>query len=232
MKNKEMCIGFYNSSSDIGNHEVNKKIGEFGNVSVPARLTFLSDEGVATIIDREEVILAEEGMILGQNALLKTNGVSAEIKIASDTVRIRGKSEFCIESTIEGVQPVFYGNVYYKASSTGEKCWHKYRTSCWVGKADVIIERLGTNADIYYALSDELVIYEYDEKGNIFEITKLNPYEKCTLEFNYSVPLRDRYIVKNKSGLSSEEVQKLYKNYLANENWNKGLVEVQTGIAM
>lgn len=215
-------FGFYTSYKDLGNHEsYMKKVGDFTGVTNPVRITKMLQKNIAKIIIGDEEIMATEGMILGTNAILKTDGAEVELKTVDDSVfRLIGKSEFCLESTMSGIIPVVYGNVFYKQSGSFIKSYWKYRTSCYVGKSDsYIIERIDEKQDIYYNLSEELNIYEYDERGNKFDIVNIMPYQKCILSYDSSKPMLKRYTVTNVENLKENDILKIYANYMSNEKW-------------
>lgn len=216
-------LGFYSSIKDIGNHESYlKKVGEFQNLANPFRVTYLSKLGLAKVYTESEEYDVVEGMILGTNALLKTNGADVELIGADNTaLRLTGMSEFCVENTVEGVRPVVYGNVLYKKGDNTIRGAHiKIRSNCWSGHImRFVTERINNKSDLYYTLEEPLTIYEYDESGKKFTIVSLEPYQKCVLSFDFKECMRKRYTVKEIADLSKDEIARIYERYLVTSNW-------------
>lgn len=225
---KVVEFGYYSSSADIGNHErYLKKIGEFNSIVQPLRVTFLSPKGIATIYYNDQEQILEEGTIIGAGSILRTNGADVELKsCTSETIRLVGKSDLCLENTVEGTVPVIYGNVYYEKGNGSTCSAHiKYRSSCWCKhESPIIVERVNENEDIYYASSKSLTIYEYDEYGEKFDIIKLEPYQKCILSYNINKSMRERYQIKLLEAMKKSDMVKVFERYMYEERWKKDSV--------
>ncbi len=218
-------IGYYNSVKEIGNHEEYLvKVGSFDGLDMPYRITHLAQDKQARIYHGDQELEAKEGMILGKNALLQTNGSEVELTgVDSSILRLTGKSEFCIENTVEGICPVVYGNIYRCNGEDLHRAAHiKVRSSCWtVHINEFIVERKDCKSDYYYSLSKPIDIYEYDERGHRFKIVSLKAFQKCILSFDFNKSMRERYKVEEVFDLTKEDVSYLYENYMANINWKK-----------
>ncbi len=210
-------LNFYKNSAEIGNHErIYNKIGEFYNNEDVCRITYISNNYNATIIYKDKEIKANTGMILGANVILKTNNSIVELKTSKNgTIRLSYNSEICLENTIEGIKPVFYGDIYL------ESVPGKYRTSCYGKGEEIIIKAINKNTDTYYTLNSELEVYEYDEDGNRFTIFRLEPYQKCILIADFNKSMRNRYKIESISDIEAKEIEKLYMEFVIPNNWNK-----------
>lgn len=218
-------IGFYEKYSDTGNHKYYlKKVGDINSVSNDVfRVTYISGNS-ATVTYNNEIHPLKEGTIIGANTIIKTNFSKIEIcSQNNETYRLNENSEFCIENTIEGLKPVYYGNVYYKCNKLNiTNGSGKYRTSCWFDvTTSLLIERINHYSDIYYTLDEPLEIYEYDESGIKFSIVKIEPFQKCTLKFDFKKNMRNRYKVIEIENINQEEIEYIYNNYVSPINWNK-----------
>lgn len=221
-------VKIYHDLSDVGNHENHiKKIGIFTNMVSSYRVTFVS-RGGATVESSDGVIPLETGMLLGANALVLTNHSNVEITDSMDNrFRLKAGSQFCIESTIQGVRPVLYGNISVLPSSHVSPILDqkKYYTSCWCQLVPQVIECISSTTDCYYALDSGLEITEFDEDGARFVIVKLNPYEKCILQADFSKDMRERYTVLNVENLSTKDINRIYSEYISPICWNKRFIE-------
>lgn len=166
------------------------------------------------------------GMILGENAVVKTKSGKVELTTSyGDIYRLCGKSEFCLEWTLAGLAPVFYGNVYVENSPNNTVYGGgKYRTSCWIPNpgprpTGYTIQRVTACEDQYFTFGTPISVIEYDENGTEFEIVKLNAYQKCTLKFDFSKSMRKRYEVVKVETLTSKDVASLYETYLNPDLW-------------
>lgn len=217
-------IGFYNSVKDIGSHEKHfTRVGDFSTLIGTYRISYVEDDSNAVIWDKDKFIPLKVGMIIGENALIKTNNSRVEIEsLNKDLYRMLSNSEFCLERTIHGIVPVYYGNVYVN-SNNKIYSYGKYRTSCWIGNFASLytVENTSANSDTYYSYTEPVEIYEYDECGNRFVIVTLAPFQKCILHFDFSKSLRARYAVVEIKELNSEDVVDLYQKYLVPTNWKQ-----------
>lgn len=215
-------IGFYGSVKDIGNHEKHlRRVGDFGGLENTYRISYVEENQDAVIWDKDEFTPLKNGMLIGENALIKTNNSRVSVESLNNEIyRMLPNSEFCLERTIRGVVPVYYGNIYV---STGDTIYgySKYRTSCWTGKTHCTIESISNNSDVYYSYMEPVEIHEYDECGKAFVIVTLEPFQKCVLQYDFSKEMRERYIVAEKKDISSEDICELYQKYLAPVNWTQ-----------
>lgn len=176
----------------------------------------------AKVLYNDIELEAKAGMVLGLNAILKTNGSDIELTSPRGSVfRLMGRSEFCIENTVEGVIPVVYGNVLYRKGKNEIYDMHiKYRTSCFCNETSTIIaQKIDNTSDLYYTMEEPLTIYEYNEYGQYFEIVKLKPYQQCILSFNMKNKMNDRYKVKDIKNLCTKDIVKIFENYLLPAKW-------------
>lgn len=189
---------------------------------VPFRVTYLSKKGEAKILYNKTEIDVTEGMVLGVNAILKTNGKDVELTSAGGSIiRLTEQSEFCIESSVDGIIPVLYGNVFYKEGKMEVYAGHvKYRTSCFCSRtSSIVAEKVNGNSDRYYTMEEPLTIYEYDECGHRFEIVNLKPYQQCILNYNIQNCMRERYRVKEVRDLDTKDMVEIFEKYIKPDKW-------------
>lgn len=106
----------YSDGTKVGQHEEHlRKVGRF-SLENPYTVTFVSEKDTVEFFNYEtkESTVLNAGTILNTCGLLKTNSARVEIRNnEGDLYRLVDNSDFSIEYTIEGVKPVFYGNVLY-----------------------------------------------------------------------------------------------------------------------
>ncbi|QTJ32166.1 hypothetical protein [Dolosigranulum pigrum] len=218
-------IGFYKYAKDIGNHEAHiQKIGKYFLENCAYRVTsVLGGIAKVEIDNRVEELLP--GTMIGVDAIVRTGESYVEIRNSYNQIfRLAPDSEFCLENTIEGIVPVYYGDVQFTSLTTNEVVMSggKYRTSCWTGPAPTgmassynkfTIERINYKEDMYYSFEQPYTVYEYDEIGHKFEIVTLPPYHKCQLTFDFLKPMRERYEVVNISEMKTDDIARLYAKY-------------------
>ena len=224
-------VGFYETIGDIGNHESHIiKVGDFSSMNDIYRVTHVSGTN-ATVETKEGTQTLRAGVLLGKNALVRTNGDCVEITNSSDAkFRLKNRSEFCLELTVGGILPVVYGSVAYLpgiATVPLSEATHKYRTSCYTGSYPQIIEMVSRTVDAYYALEKGYDIIEYDEYGQKFIIAHVNPFEECYLEVDLSKSMRERYQVQVQKQMTPEKIQTLYAEYIHPQNWNYLATQLQ-----
>lgn len=192
-----------------------------GSLLKPYSVTFISnDEGNAPTISfsngQEQKL--KVGDILTDICHIKTNSHRVEITSSNGTLfRLGLNSEFSIEKTIEGVVPVYYGEVYVEARD--QQPTHKYYTSCWCESTTIFIDNISDHEDYYYTLDFPATIYEYDEEGNRFDIFKQLALTKTSLTFDDNKPMRDRYKIKYQKKITQSEIDYIVSNFVNPNNW-------------
>ncbi len=217
-------VGFYHSVKDIGNHESQfERVGDFTKIVSPIRVSYVPADSDAQVLEGENFIPLREGMLLGMNALVKSNNSHIELRSAfGDVYKLLKNSEFCLEDTSQGVSPVYYGtlnissiekNVIYSGG--------KYRTSCWITiePGNYTIKRISSNKDLYINGNASITIYEFDKIGEKFEIVTLKPYQKCVLSFDITKPIEDRYVVEKLEDINQADASFQFENFQSNKKW-------------
>lgn len=191
------------------------------------RVTYVSNNTSILCLGGSEEKLVS-GTVIGLNALIRTNFSYVEIKNShNQTFRLAPHSEFCLENTIEGIAPVYYGDIqFYSLCSEIIRSGGKYRTSCWItktftdhdihGSQKFAIERYDHASDVYYSFDNGYDIYEYDELGEKYTITSLSPFQKCILQYDFSKNMKSRYKVLTLEPLKSTDLCRLFKTYHQN----------------
>lgn len=213
---------YYQSFADIGSHEsFLKKVGDFTGMTNSFRVTYVENSTACILYGKDSYVLTA-GMVIGANALLKTNNAKVEIvSTIGDIIRLDVNSELCIEHTVEGLVPVYYGKVMtMPISNKGGK----YRTSCWLTTQEnrcYLIENIDESTDRYYSFEGAYDVYEYDEQGRKFLITHLEPFQTCDLYFDHTKPCRDAYKIINTADITTSELADIYTKYVIPIDWNE-----------
>lgn len=209
----------YKNIDDIGNHERHyKKVGDFQKGHSPCIVRYVSGND-ATVKYQNEIYSLEMGMIIGADALVDTNNSFVEITDSyENSYRLAPESQFCLELTIKGVVPVYFGHVHILPSQHKIHAGSKYRTSCWMWHGPVTIEIIANNIDTYYSYDKSVEIFEFDEFGNKFTLFTLEPFQKCILQ-DKGGNMRDRYHILEQSNIEKSEIIRLYETYCMPFNW-------------
>lgn len=111
---------YYQNLADIGSHEsFLKKVDDFTGMTNSFRVTYVENSTACILYGKGSYILTA-GTVIGANALLKTTNAKVEIvSTIGDIIRLDVNSEFCIEHTLEGSVPVYYGKVMTMPISKG-----------------------------------------------------------------------------------------------------------------
>ncbi|WAA12911.1 hypothetical protein [Fervidibacillus halotolerans] len=164
-----------------------------------------------------------EGTIIGVNELIVSNDSKVEIKDNIGLMfRLGENSEFSLELTALGIAPVFYGEVY-KGRLGGHPivmCGGKYRTSCYVQcLTTMFFENLESDLDAFYALSDEVEVWEYDERGRRFPIVTLEEGYKANIRYLEDKPMRERYVVESIEPITDDKYDYITSKFMNPKNW-------------
>lgn len=215
----------YMNGNSFGYHERNEKLGTIENMGTPYLVTFISDNAGSIPIFKDlngNSTKVKVGNVLDGMGILNTRDQRVELRSPDGMIfRLGRQSEFSIERTVEGIQPVYSGKVYLMSPSTFLKppAKGKYPSSCYCFATNLFIEGLGDNRDAYYTLDFDALIYEYDEKGQKFSIFNQNPYSKTILKYKDNVPMRERYEVVEQRNLSDDEINKLMNTFVNPTLW-------------
>ena len=137
-------------------------------------------------------------------------------------IRMSSAAELTLIDSPLGLKPEYFGEVaILKKGGCG-----KYRTSCWnaaygtSGRPDIFWRPSGKgDVDEVFAVTGEIVIYEFDENLKQFVICSLCEGEKATLTINSSAStVRDRYSAAI-SQYTDAEYGYILENYLDSRRW-------------
>ena len=95
----------------------------------------------------------------------------------------------------------------------------KYRTSCWYCPANVYARNLDTHRDAFYALLGEVFIWEWDERGQSFDLVSIPEGYKAVLRHDPTQPMRNRYAVEDMMPISEKEWEYIASNYINPTRW-------------
>jgi hypothetical protein len=152
--------------------------------------------------------------------------VTERVELRDDTgtiIRLDNGAEFEIKNSPLGYRPEYFGAVYISRQRTGGK----YRTSCWLAPAnpfsmqpDIFIKPSNlANVDEFYAISGDIVIYEFDEKLRTFTICTIHEGEKALILFNSKAEnIKNRYKA-NITQYSDSEYEYILKNFIDRRKW-------------
>lgn len=170
------------------------------------------------------IIELEEGTLIGLNELILAN--QSEIEIRSElgfVFRLGQYAEFSLELTVLGISPILYGNIwkgYLSGNTQPIVMCAKYRTSCYIPCASSFYtEAIDGNHDAFYVLSDNFIIWEFDERGKQFPIVTAEEGQKVVLEFDNDRPMRERYTVTSVEEISNKEYDYITESFLNPKEW-------------
>ena len=180
------------------------------------------------ITDRERDFPYLNTKIIPQDTRLT---VDRKIELRSsegDIFRLQGGTEFSLEQTEEGLQPVVSkGEVFGLIVGS----WYKYRTSCYSCRhhssppLQLLIrpsERKNTerkNTEEYLLAMGDLTVHDFDEKGRYFTICNLSGGDKAYITHDPDISSgRSRYSVEIER-MSDSEWNYIHQNYLDNRKW-------------
>lgn len=158
-----------------------------------------------------------------RNKLLKTTA-RIELRDSDGTiVRLGAGAEFEIKNSVLGERPEYSGPVYIsKKGGCG-----KIRTSCWMAAANPPSERPDVfvkpgdqpNTDEFYAISGDIVIYEFDEESKTFTVCTIHEGEKASITYDSKADkIRNRYKA-SIAPYSDVEYEYVLKAFIDNRNW-------------
>lgn len=164
-----------------------------------------------------------EGYHLKIGDVIKVNDARIEIRGRhGEMIRLGRNAEFALEETERGIEPVFYGEIYRGQTSFDTiQMGGKYRTSCWMGAVNYYVVPGEENTDVFFCLSEEGVIWEYDEMGKRFTIVHLDEGQKCAMEYFPNRQMRERYHVKFIQSITDDEYDYITNNFINCKNWRK-----------
>lgn len=212
---------------NIIDEKVNSRKTHLGTANVAYRVTFVSETTKygAEIISKDGVYAPlVAGRVLEVNDKIVSLNSYLEIRDNNGlTFKLGPNSEFVLEPTFEGIIPVYWGEVYTTPQSNGLSIFaqQKYRTSCFISPmASVYMENIEKNFDGFYALSEDVLIYEYDEKGKRFPIVIIPEGYVAVLEYKEDKAMRERYIVSEISVIEDKKYDHITESFLNPRKWN------------
>lgn len=190
------------------------------------RVTFVDENVIipASLIDQKgDNFTLNSGQLIGLNDLILSNDSRIEIRNSTGLIfRLGTHSEFSLEQTVNGIVPIYFGSVY-KTRFSGiptVMCSGKYRTSCYTQCMNTLFtENISSNKDIFYGMSDDIHIWEYDENGRRFPIVSIGEGQKVTLQFDNSKPMRERYTVFSIDMISDDDYDRITQKFINNKYW-------------
>ena len=158
------------------------------------------------------------------DSLLSSEGRTELREDAGTIVRLGKGATMTIKESPLGLRPE-YGDGPVLISRKGQ-CG-KYRTSCWFAPAnppsdhpDIFI-RPGnqSNTDEFFAVSGDIVIYEFDESNRTFTICTIHEGEKATISYDENATsIRSRYIT-SINPIPDQEYELILTEFIDRRNW-------------
>lgn len=185
-----------------------------------------------TLLRGGKAIPIEEGTVLEVGDAIETRDGLLEVRDNYGLVlRLGPFSELSYVHHPQGgivTQPaerpslVFFGEVFkfrrYVRPLEVVACG-KYRTSCWYCPANVYARNLDVSRDAFYALLGEVLIWEWDENGQPFDIVSIPEGYKAVLRHDPTQPMRNRYAVENMMPISAKEWAYMASNFMNPARW-------------
>lgn len=207
--------------------EVSAVVADIGAILPEHYVSFVSESEKPAVLIKPNgrAILLTSGTKVGLGDLVKTNNSRVEVRDQFGMiVRLGERSEIgYFNEEVMGESLVFFGEVYKIRLHTNHKVYAcgKYRTSCWMCPMSLYANIIDDSHDVVYALSEKVPIWEYDEKGEEFEIVTLNEGFKAVLRHDDDKSLRERYTVVKVSPVSDKEHDYISDNFLNPKRWRK-----------
>jgi len=181
------------------------------------RLTYNDQAGQAGV---RAIGIAEAGGSIPASTTLKATGKTELRDSTGQVVRLGAGGEFTLVDSPLGLCPECYGEVVL----LGKRGHIKYRTSCWGGGLNEIVDLMvrpnpGGNADDYYVYRGSIAITEYDTSGRAYGICFVNEGERLTLAYDLGKTGRDRYSVVSSSALTDADYNYFVGTYADPRNW-------------
>ncbi len=183
----------------------------------------IQGEKAAEILSTNGKFPLVEGTVIGLNDLILTHNCLVEIRDNNGLIfRLGEHPEFSLELTVIGIAPIFFGSVF-KTRFSGyppTMCAGKYRTSCYLKCPTTLhTENVEDGLDVFYSLSEETEIWEYDEKGKKFPIINVEEGYKVYLRYISNRPMRERYNIEKIQPISHQEYDYIAMNYMNPKYW-------------
>ena len=178
---------------------------------------------------RERRIASKVAEFMGDSNLiqrdrsLKSPGRMEIRNSEGDVFRLQENTEFVVQDTEEGLQPVIYGEVFAVVAAS----WMKYRTSCYSCRShasaplQVLVRpnKEHQNTDEYLLAMGDMVVHDFDEHGRHFVICSLEEGEKAQIQYNPDVAIgRAKYIARIEK-MSDEDWNYVQSEFLDSRRW-------------
>jgi len=154
-------------------------------------------------------ILARGDRVYSKGSYIELRGPSGEL------YRLAPNSEFeWVPVPQIGFEPLYYGRVFIITANG------KYRTSCCIRKiSSAYVENLNERDDAFYALYEDMLIYEYDEAGEYFEIVTVPNGHVAVLRHDPLKPMRSRYNVVSIQPISDMKMSRILEEFSKPSTW-------------
>ncbi|GEM90317.1 hypothetical protein ODE01S_17510 [Oceanithermus desulfurans NBRC 100063] len=169
---------------------------------------------VRTPMGDEKPLTAGDPLARGDR--VESNGSYVELRGPDGEIyRLGPNSEFeWVPVPQVGFEPLYYGRVFIVTANG------KYRTSCYIRKiSSAYIENLNERDDAFYALYDDMLIFEYDEAGQYFDIVTVPRGHVAVLRHDPQKPMRSRYSVTSLQPFSDEELNRILNEFSKPSIW-------------
>lgn len=167
--------------------------------------------------------IAEQRLFAPNETRVLTADGRIELRSADgDLIRMNRGAEVEFQYTEEGWQPVIDGEFFTVLKGGQGK--PKVRTSCWMARLGSDLPQIlcrpaeAANSDEVLAVYGAVIVYEYDEKGAVFDICTVLEGQKAVITFNDSSPKRQRYAA-TVGPMSDEEQETILRDYLDHRRW-------------
>jgi hypothetical protein len=182
------------------------------------RITFTETEETREKFTSRDTRCVQAGVVVGAHEPVELRDNTGQI------VRLGKGATFTLEETPLGLMPIYGDGPVYVAKKGG--CG-KYRTSCWLAAASPpsdrpdIFMRPGKAAgtDEFFAVTGDINIYEFDERGRTFIICSLSEGQKAVISYVEGKPsVRQRYKA-TVSDISESEWEVIVSAYMDPRKW-------------
>lgn len=136
-------------------------------------------------------------------------------------IRVASGGEFTLIDSPLGEQPQFYGEVFVSRENPA-----KYRTSCYVGRSpssstiDYFVKPVpNQDADEYFAIVGDLIIFEFDENGKPYDIVSVSEGSSAVVSYSKDAGGKIKYGSQPAKPIADADYDYILKNFIDPRNW-------------
>lgn len=182
------------------------------------RVTYTKNDGDRKKLTSKDTGALRPGVLVSARSPIELRDNTGQI------VRLGPGSTFMLQESPLGLMPVYGDGPVFIARKGG--CG-KYRTSCWMDRANPVSDRPDIfikpgktpGTDEFYAVSGDIVIYEFDESGRTFVICCVSEGHKAIISYNSSKSSITQRYESSIEDISDSEWDMIVTSFLDPRKW-------------